>query len=197
MTEDDASKIFSPNLKILNAQELTRERKFGTTDSDYFWFNLPHQLEIQQTFKVTIYCSFDFSYFPFDSHYCDFTHGSSKLSNNYLYLSHAWIRYGLKVAKHVKKPIHVEQSHLPFDIILESKETFTVFEAGFNYSFAGMGIHLKRNSLGLLIGGFYGPTAIFTLLSLISFTINPDIVTFIIYHIHPVWLIRNTFIRNA
>ena len=178
MTEDAAKEIFIPSLKILNAQKIIKERKFGSTDSDYFWFDIPHRFELQQAFKVTIYCSFDFSYFPFDSHYCDFNQGLSKHSINYLYLAPAWIRHGLKVAYNLNELIQVEQSRLPFDITLESQETFTVFEAGYNYSYAGMRIHLKRNSLGLLIGGFYGPTAVFTLLSLISFTINPDVVSF-------------------
>ena len=184
MNGGDPNDIFSPNLNVLNAQELNKAKQFGSTDSDYFWFNLPHHLELQQELKVTIYCSFDFSYFPFDSHICDFNYGSLKLSTYVLYLVHPWVRTGLKLTKNLKEPIDADKSYLPFDITIESLDNFNVYKVGYNYSYAGMRLHLKRNSLGLLIGGFYGPTAIFTVLSLISYTINPEIVTLITsYHI--------------
>ena len=48
--------------------------------------------------------------------------------------------------------------------------------AGYDYSYAGLTIHLKRNKLGLLIGSFYVPTGIFAMLSMISFAINPEMV---------------------
>ena len=177
MTEDDAKEIFAPTLKVLNVQHLIKETKCGGQDSEYFWFNLPHHhLELQQELKVTIYCSFDFSTFPFDSHYCDLILGVTKTSSKFLYLRHPWIISDLKVAKNVKKQIHAEQSRLPFDVKLESQDTFDVVITGHPYAYAGMRIYLKRNSLGLLIGGFYGPTAIFTLLTLLSFTIESTLI---------------------
>ena len=56
---------------------------------------------------------------------------------------------------------------LPFD------EAFM----GYNYSRTGIKIHFKRNSLSLLKGKFYGPTAIFSLLSMLSYTIAIEKVT--------------------
>ena len=135
VSHTESQEIFSPSLKIENAQELSRERKVSITDSDFFWFAMPHQLELQQAFKVTIYCTFDFTYFPFDSHYCDFNHGSAKHSLDYLYLLPAWLRYRGKVVYGPKdKPIQAKQSRLPFEMTLESRTPFEVFEAGFNYS---------------------------------------------------------------
>ena len=74
-------------------------------------------------------------------------------------------------------PLEFDPNLLPFYVSLESLEEFNFFQAGYNYSFAGMKMTLKRNNFGLLIGGYYGPTIIFSLLSLVSFTINPDIVS--------------------
>ena len=51
------------------------------------------------------------------------------------------------------------------------------------YPLTGMIIKMKRKSLGLLLGGYYYPTTAFALLSMISFLINPDIVS--IAHIAP------------
>ena len=43
-------------------------------------------------------------------------------------------------------------------------------------SYAGMQIHLKRNSLGLLLGGYFIPMLLFTLISLLSYGIDPKAV---------------------
>ena len=53
-------------------------------------------------------------------------------------------------------------------------ETFTVEKRGYSYDQTGISIHFSRKSLGKLPGTFYGPTAIFAILSLISFHIHPD-----------------------
>ena len=71
----------------------------------------------------------------------------------------------------------MNQTRLPFDISLESLESFELDQAGFRYSFASFRMILKRNKIGQLFGGFFVPTAMFAILSLISFTINPDIVS--------------------
>ena len=134
MSQAEAKEIFSPSLKIENAQDLTRERKVSITDSDFFWFSMPHTLEMQQAFKVTIYCTFDFSQFPFDSHYCDFSHGSARNSLDWLYLLPAWIRNSGQIVKGPGQQIQAKQARLPFEMTLESKTPFVVFEAGFNYS---------------------------------------------------------------
>ena len=75
----------------------------------------------------------------------------------------------------------MDQTLLPFDISFESLETKEHFLAGFNYSFAEMRIYLSRNNLKSLIGSFFVPTVMFSFLSLISFSINPDIVSLCTY----------------
>ena len=70
----------------------------------------------------------------------------------------------------------IHQSFLPFKIKVESLKTWEKNIDGYNYSYAGMTIHLDRHDLGLLMGGFYLPMALFSTLSLISFAINPEVV---------------------
>ena len=72
--------------------------------------------------------------------------------------------------------LKVDQSRLPFDIFLASIKPFDRLELDYNYSFAGMKIHFSRNSFGLLIGSYYGPTVVFSMLSLVSYSIRTDIV---------------------
>ena len=72
----------------------------------------------------------------------------------------------------------LDESHLPFDISVKSIEANDHEIAGFYYSFTGMTIKLKRNSFDELIGNYYGPTLIFSLLSLVSYAIifSPSLV---------------------
>ena len=63
--------------------------------------------------------------------------------------------------------------------MLESLEPFEKDVDGYNFSHVGMRIHMQRNNLGLLLGGFYAPMGLFSALSLISYTIDPDIVSFL------------------
>ena len=86
-------------------------------------------------------------------------------------------RYKNKQIKHGEGLLSIEQARLPFNIALESLKSFNLLSSGYNYSSTGMRIHFKRNTFGLLVGGYYGPTIIFTLLSLVSYTINADMVS--------------------
>ena len=75
-------------------------------------------------------------------------------------------------------PIIFDHTRLPFNVSLESVREYEFSQAGYQYSFVGMRISLTRNNFGLLVGSYFGPTTIFSLLSLVSFTISPDIVSF-------------------
>ena len=71
----------------------------------------------------------------------------------------------------------INGSSLPFDISLESLKPYEHFQAGFNYSNTGMRIHLSRKNFDQLQGSYYGPTFLFSLLSLVSYTISTDVVS--------------------
>ena len=77
----------------------------------------------------------------------------------------------LKIGKGRRR---LEQNRLPFIIDIDVKETFEVIEDGYHYSYSGFHVYLKRNSLGVLIGGFYLPTGAFSTLSLLSFSISHE-----------------------
>ena len=70
----------------------------------------------------------------------------------------------------------LNQTRLPFDISLESLKPFLFSRIGYNFSHTGMRIHLSRNDFALLIGGYYGPTIIFSTLSLVSYSIRTEMV---------------------
>ena len=173
--------MYFPTLQVSNAKEITRTRKYGPQDADYFWFLYPHNFEYQQALKVVIYCTFDFSSFPFDSHDCDFNFGASTSYDTVLKLNETILRYKDVKKMHGEGPIYFTPTRLPFFVSLEGLKEHRFFQAGYYYSFVGMRITLTRNNFGLLVGGYYGPTLIFSLLSLVSFSINPDIVSCLKY----------------
>ena len=66
----------------------------------------------------------------------------------------------------------LNQTRLPFDISMESLEPFFISFDGYNFSSAGLRLSFRRNRFTLLIGGYYVPTTIFVLLSLVSYSID-------------------------
>ena len=78
--------------------------------------------------------------------------------------------------RHGEGKIDFNQHRLPFDISMESLEPFMVVDDDYNYSSAGMRLFFTRNEFGLLMGGYYVPTFIFALLSLVSYSIDADMV---------------------
>ena len=171
-----ADQLYFPKLKIRNAKSIDTQEQYSPKDHHYYWFQHPHHLEYSETLKVSIYCPFDFGSFPFETHECNFTFGSELLSVGSLQLTPPVIRH-LGVESNDGSLLPIPTERLPFDIVLTSRPQFVIESDGYDFSYTGFTLHLHRNSLGVLIGGFYGPTAIFAILSMISFRINPDIVS--------------------
>ena len=172
MKKSDIPQIFSPQLKIVNAKHIQEVRNYGPEEYIYYWFKRPHHFEYRRSFRALIYCSFDFNEFPFDKHSCDFNIGSISHSINYMVLNPSVLIHKGKILTELKKHMFIEQLRLPFDVHVEILEPYTIYEDGYDYPHAGARIHLKRNDLGVLAGGFYFPTASFSLLSLLSYSIH-------------------------
>ena len=66
--------------------------------------------------------------------------------------------------------------YLGLKIQVESMQPFTILDAGYNYSHAGLRLYFVRYKIGGLMSGFFGPTGLFALLSMISFGISPEVV---------------------
>ena len=126
--------------------------------------------------KLTVYCSFNFESFPFDSHQCDTTFFAIDNLFDTLQIESPEVGFESKLVKYGQGLIQLPQSRLPFDIFLESLETFVLSINGFNHSSAGMRLHFVRNDFGQIFGGYYVPTKIFVLLSQTSYSIDIDLV---------------------
>ena len=179
LDQSKANELFFPKMKVLNAKSVTRHKGYGPTDSHYFWFQYPHHLEYKETMKATVYCSFDFGSFPFDEHVCNFNFGASDNADYNTVLLPTEVLHGdLKTKLGDTDHVSIAEPRVPFTIGMKSMEPFSILDAGYNYSMAGMKIEFDRNGLGLLLGGYFSPTALFAFLSTISFHINPEVVSF-------------------
>ena len=133
--------------------------------------------------KVTSYCSFDFHNFPFDhDHKCDLTFGSQLMATWRIKLETPHVMS--KIVKRGKYDVKVDtdSKQVPFEIRATSMPSFDVLVDGYNYSYAGITLHFKRNNLGLLVGSFYGPLAAFAILSMFSYFIDIEMVGLLIQH---------------
>ena len=132
-----------------------------------------------ENLQLTFACPFYFTNFPFDKHECHLEYGSSLEDHSkYVVLNSAMISY-----KNVKivvgdDPITISNSPLPFEFQLESLPVFFKNDTmGHSYYFTGMNMTLNRNTVGLLLTSYYFPTSSYALLSVVSFLINPDVVS--------------------
>lgn len=177
ITDSDLLEIFNPVMKIDSLSGMIKQERYGPIDKDYYWFSMPHMLEIQQNYRVTIYCNFNFEKFPFDSQECDLRIGSFANANYDVIMVPAWIRDDDRsVAFYGDPPLLIHQSRQPFEIYVQVLETIDKPIVNYNYSFTGAKFTFERNNLGLLVIGFYVPTGIFAVLSLISFSIDNETV---------------------
>ena len=175
--EEVARDLFFPKLKIRNAKEITIQPGYGPTDTHYFWFQYPHHLEYKETLKVTVYCSLNFEMYPFDSHQCVFSFGASDNAVYNLKLKPSLVLYEDMTTGSGITRLKIDNSRLNFDVYLKSIEPYTLLDTGYYYSHAGIEVDFKRKGIGLLMGSFFGPLAIFKILSLISFHIKADMVS--------------------
>ena len=93
-------------------------------------------------------------------------------------LNTATINYGPDYSGEFDPPIILNNLPFPFQFELEPLPAYEQVWEGAIYTYTGMLMRLKRKSLGQLLSGYYYPTATFAFLSMISFLINPDVVSF-------------------
>ena len=71
----------------------------------------------------------------------------------------------------------IENNHLSYVFTITAKQAYTHYNYRYFSPFTGIVIKAKRKSLDLLLGTFYVPTGIFAMLSMISYSIQSDVVS--------------------
>ena len=166
LVDDETSKsLFFPKLRFFNTKSITRSLDYGAQKSSYYWIHVPHHMEYRETIQAISYCNFDFTNFPFDRHECKFALGSDILAtyNMVLEKPNITFRFSEEFSNDGKIPIQIQ--NVPFYMYAESIEPYEIEDSGYLYSATGISFTFERSQLGLLIGSFYGPLAVFAFLA--------------------------------
>jgi len=177
LVDDETSKsLFFPKLRFFNTKSISRSLDYGAQKSSYYWIHVPHHMEYRETIQAISYCNFDFSNFPFDRHECKFALGSDILAtyNMVLEKPNITFRFSEEFSNDGKIPIQIQ--NVPFHMYAESIEPYAIEDSGYLYSATGISFTFERSQLGLLIGSFYGPLAVFAFLASLSYNISYDLV---------------------
>ena len=188
---------------IFQSQLITSWGKGGQKFN--FWFESNTQkMTFSKSMKITLTCDFHFENYvgidisivqkckliaylitmiifqPFDSHLCDFDFGIVGHSNRSVDFDPVQVlppKGGIKPIVLTKGTV-IPNLHLPYSFMMISKNNYGKPLVGYVRPYTGVIIKIYRDKLDQLIGGFFGPMTIFALLSMVSFFINPDVVSF-------------------
>ena len=145
---------------------------FAKTPSyEYFWHSPPHYFEYAEYLSLTVGCSIKFTSYPFDSHQCELFFYAPDFAIHRLEFSTAVLA---KDEWNVENPDVIEYHALPFRITAKSVDPFPFVMSGYNYSNSGILLGFKRNNFGALLSGYFVPTGLYSLASILSFAIAKE-----------------------
>ena len=132
--------------------------------------------------QISFSCGFQFRNYPFDHHQCILEFVSRTSTTDVMNMKPHRIIYDNVLPRIMHSladdPIILSNLSHRFEFEFKFLSTFEKTDA-YNYtsSYVGIEIKMKRITLGELLSGYYYPMAAFASLSMISFLINPDVVS--------------------
>ena len=173
--------FWHPKVAFLNLLSIKKKEGLGYRKIQEFYGYEGHSFRMAEDLEIKFTCNFYFQNFPFDKNECNFTYFSKVASDSTIVLSPPKIvNYGENEMRQItpeeNKSLMITNSTISkFKIWVEISQNTTLWGS---YSASGITIHFQRNSIGLLSGSFYVPTGLFAVLSMTSYVINPEIVSF-------------------
>ena len=183
--ENIAKDIWAPDINFLKLISMSPVVLAGKNNKKFDFWVIRQENEddgllalIYQSFKVKFSCEFHFENVPFDSHFCQLSFGMPLYSNKTIFFPPIKILgKDTKVTTLDDKDyVPIPNNHLPYDFALATKDFILDYNYGYWSPHTVLIIKANRSKIGTLIGGFFGPTAIFALLSMISYMIVPEMV---------------------
>ena len=174
---DVAKELYHPIISFHKVFSIEQFPEFGSDQHFTFWFGPSNMVYYEEMLKIVFYCDMSFERFPFDTHDCDIDFGEkNNVAEEHIMMLPITVLYRNKASVNLNSSIMIIDSHLPFHIEMIPKQSFIWHKSNIEKPRYATGVTIKfsRKSLGLLMGGFYGPTATFAVLSMISFFISPD-----------------------
>ena len=147
----------------------------------YWHYNNTNKLLLEDVLRITSECKMDFANFPFDHQSCDWFMRSQHLHAKDLTLGRVEIFTDANneirfYSSNETALLH--SSGISFDVKVSSIDPFNRDMRGHDISVTGIRFNLERKGeeVQRLLSSFFFPTGVFAILSLFSFSINPDIV---------------------
>ena len=175
--------VWTPTIVFTNAisvkkldtygDDLTRRFFFyknETLNSRYFYY------QVYLIIKMT--CNLNFTTFPFDYQKCELHYTNIVGTTKFVELLKPIILDNEESDQKCdgRKSVRIESGILPFDARLKAVSVADRYDYGGNYSRAGVKVELVRDitALNQLLGSYFVPTGIFSLLSMFSFFIKAE-----------------------
>ena len=170
------NEIRRPSLMFLNAFEVQKMSLFGGDRFNYFWIYTKNQtnFEYAEYLQVKLGCDFEFNNYPFDRHDCDLkffcpSYDEPMLEFKEIHLYDSFT--GGEVS--MNESLELQNGRIPFHAqvrTLLDTESKTIVD--YSFSTSGIQFSFRRTDLALLMSGYFIPTGMFALFSLLSFLIS-------------------------
>mgnify|MGYP001195437232 FL=1 len=179
---EEANHFWHPTLQFDRILHLEKQSIFGQPKHPFaFWMlTTENTLQYSEEIQVTFTCPMDFSDFPFDVHFCNFTLGDYEYEIEEVEFDWSTVTYSdnsknILLLKSPEDVIFINDTTTPFkyELSLIKPHVMTDLENEI-YSYSGFKIRLERKGRGTLHHSFFIPTAVFAIVSMISFLIHPD-----------------------
>ena len=170
--------LWHPIIHFEKLMDLEQSKVYGgTMEGTMGYYDNTKLMFYGEALKLKFSCPFDFDNFPFDSNHCCLSYKGARNGASDVTLRPAIIIYDNMTT--TEGPIILNSLPFPYRIKITSKSTLDNVDKGdeINYSKTGLCLVLKRSRMGHLGSAYYYPTTAFALLSMISYLINPDIVS--------------------
>ena len=189
LTKEESGLVWQPVIEFQQLMEFKQRSMYGDTDSSASYVYPRNKWQVGNRlawgkFQLTFFCKFDFTEFPFDSHECRLEYGDGVLTTRLMSFNSSLASigtFGNLSTKSGGDPIILDDLSFPFEFELESLPIFELKNKNkkADFSYTGIILKMKRKSPGQLFIGYFYPTASFALLSMISFFVKPDMVSFL------------------
>ena len=179
------NEIRRPSLMFLNAFDVQKISLFGSDRFNYFWIYTENQtrFEYAEYLQVKLGCNFEFNNFPFDRHDCKMDFFCPSYDEPMLEFTEIHIYdsvTGVEVPKN--ESLDLQNGRIPFRAqvrnLLDTKPKTMGY---YSFSTTGIQFSLKRTDFALLMSGYFIPTGMFAIFSMLSFLISIENVSRIIY----------------
>ena len=143
--------------------------------------------------KIKFPCDFQFHTFPFDKHECNLSFYERLHDSKTVILNPPnKITHGnQKCCQNKSSSLILTSQKSPFKIEIQINPSSFIYNG--QVSVASIKLKLQRETIELLMGSFFVPTGMFSILSMMSYVINPEAVSskgseiFLKKNVHNIW----------